>query len=80
MSGVANQPDVKKDSAALEKSLTTLAWLVNINAKDLSKKHEKEDKGIFINQSLKRVNQMFKNICFLLHTCSERKSHCISCQ
>lgn len=35
----------KKDSAALEKSLTTLAWLVNINAKDLAKKHEKEDKG-----------------------------------
>jgi hypothetical protein len=36
--------DTKKESS-LEKSLTTLAWLVNINARDLAKKHEKEDKG-----------------------------------
>jgi hypothetical protein len=43
---MSEQTDVlKKGSADLEKSLTTLAWLVNINAKDLAKKHEKEDKG-----------------------------------
>ena len=45
---MSEQTDVlKKGSADLEKSLTTLAWLVNINAKDLAKKHEKEDKGSY---------------------------------
>ena len=44
MSG--NDAEKSKDSnQILEQSLTKLAWLVNINAKDLAKKHEKEEKG-----------------------------------
>ena len=30
---------------SLEKSLTTLSWLVTVNVDELRRKHEKEDKG-----------------------------------
>ena len=39
----------KNSNQILEQSLTKLAWLVNINAKDLAKKHEKEEKGRSMN-------------------------------
>ena len=47
MSGTGAEKNTDSNQI-LEKSLTTLAWLVNINAKDLAKKHEKEDKGSFL--------------------------------
>ena len=48
MSG--NDAEKNKDAnQILEQSLTKLAWLVNINAKDLAKKHEKEEKGRSVN-------------------------------
>ena len=39
----------KNSNQILEQSLTKLAWLVNINAKDLARKHEKEEKGRSVN-------------------------------
>jgi len=39
----------RESSKSLEKSLTTLSWLVTVNVDELRKKHEKEDKGSFIN-------------------------------
>ena len=38
----------RESSKSLEKSLTTLSWLVTVNVDELRKKHEKEDKGSFI--------------------------------
>ena len=54
MSG--NDAEKNKDAnQILEQSLTKLAWLVNINAKDLTKKQEKEKKGRSVNSEKKNL-------------------------
>ena len=61
MSG--NDAEKNKDAnQILEQSLTKLAWLVNINAKDLAKKHEKEEKGRSVNKEKKITKNKLANI------------------